>query len=259
MAHSPALHPSIRERHEPRMSATALAEYLILHADGQQTILHDSRFSTTPIVTANADAMRALRAYNSDLRRDKSALNMVKEALNARWMDPTVRPKIRDEARRCIEAIELFERHEQALGMRGMSLQSPPRFDAITVEGVTLSIRPDFVVKGPDRRVGAGILRVAKAPDPDACKLEETRRKRGDHRREMARYLVAMLQMLLEAQQGAFGTPDRDLCFVADVRLGERIGPADDHSARLRQIRGACNQIVRLWPTIEPRTSILRK
>jgi len=75
----------------------------------------------------------------------------------------------------------------------------------------------------------------------------------------MARYIVAMLQMLLEAQQGGLGTPDRDLCLVADVRLGERIGPADDHSTRLKQIRGACNQIAGLWPTIEPRSSILRK
>ena len=106
---------------------------------------------------------------------------------------------------------------------------------------------------------GAGIIRVAKAPDPDACKLEETRRRRGDHRREMARYMVALLQMLLEAQDGANGIPDRDLCFVADVRLGERIGPASDHTVRLRAIRGACSQIARLWPGIRPRPSILKK
>jgi hypothetical protein len=135
----------------------------------------------------------------------------------------------------------------------------PGRFASIDIEGVSLSVQPDFLVDGGRSRIGAGLIRVAKAPDPDACKLEETRRRRGDHRREMARYMVAMLQMLLEAQNGALGTPDRDLCFVADIRLGERIGPAADHTVRLRAIRAACRQIATLWPTITPRPSILKK
>jgi hypothetical protein len=103
------------------------------------------------------------------------------------------------------------------------------------------------------------MLRVAKAPDPEDCKLEETRLRRGDHRREMARYMVALFQMLLEAQDGRLGRPDRNLCFVADLRLSERIGPAADHTARMNGIRGACRQIVKLWPSITPRRSILRK
>jgi hypothetical protein len=107
--------------------------------------------------------------------------------------------------------------------------------------------------------VGAGIIRGAKAPDPDGCKLDETKRRRGDHRREMAGHMVAMLQMLPEAQDGKLGIPHRDLRFVADVRLGERIGPAAGHTSRPRAIRGACCQIVKLWPSITPRASILRK
>src|SRR6266851_4000852 len=123
MAASPDLHPSVRERREPRMSATALAEYLILQADGQERILHDSRFSRPPIVTANGDAMRALRAYNCDPRRDTSALDRVKAALMAKSKLTDIKPKTRDEALRCIEAINLFERHENALGMRPMALR----------------------------------------------------------------------------------------------------------------------------------------
>jgi hypothetical protein len=241
------------------MSATALAEYLILQPDGQETILHDSRFSRPPIVTANGDAMRALRAYNWDPRRDTTALDRVKKALTDKAAVVDIKPKTRDEALRCVEAINLFERHENALGMRAMALSEPPRFAAIDIEGVTVSIYPDLLVNGGGQRVGAGILRVAKAPDPDGCKMDETRRKRGEHRREMARYMVAMLQLLLEAQNGSLGTPDRDLCFVADIRLGERIGPAPDHTVRLRAIRGACRQIVKLWPTVMPRPSILKK
>jgi hypothetical protein len=260
MASSPALHPSVRERREPRVSAAALAEYLILRPDGQQNILHDSKFSRPPIISANGEAVRALRAYNQDQRRSQDTLFRVKGALTIKSQSSGITPKQRDEALRCLEIIDLFERNENALGIRSMQLSEPPNFDAIDIEGVMVSIRPDFIVGGGGRnRVGAGILRVAKAPDPAGGKRPETRERRGEIRREMARYMVAMQQLLLEAQDGALGIPDRELCFVADVRLGERIGPAPDNTVRLRDIRGACQQIGKLWSSITPKPALFKK
>lgn len=249
----------MKENREPRISANALAQYLVLQPDGQETILHNARFSRPPIVTANGDAIRGLRAYNCDPRRDTATLERVKAALNAKAHDAESKPSNKEEARRCIEAIELFERYENALGLRGMPLQECPRLEPLMVEGVTLSIRPHFLVRGSDGRVGAGFIRVAKTPDPDACKLEDTKRRRGDERRELNRYTVAMLQLLLEAQRGAFGVPSRDLCFVADIRLGERTDAAPDHTVRIRAVRGACSQIARQWPFIMPRGSVLSR
>ena len=51
------------------MSATALAEYLILQPDGQESVLHDSKFASSFITAKYADAMRALRSYHWDSRR----------------------------------------------------------------------------------------------------------------------------------------------------------------------------------------------
>jgi hypothetical protein len=261
MASSPVLHPSVRERHEPRVSAAALAEYLILRPDGQQNILHDSKYSRPPIISANGEAMRALRAYNQDPRRAQDTLLRVKDALTIKSEAADLKPKAKDEALRCLEILALFERNENALGLRSMALSEPKNFDAIEIEGVMVSIRPDFIVGGGGgrNRVGAGILRVAKAPDPAGGKRPETRQRRGEIRREMARYLVAMQQLLLDAQKGALGIPDRELCFVADVRLGERIGAAPDHAVRLRDIRGACQQINKLWASITPKPALFRK
>lgn len=259
MASAPLLHPSVKERREPRVSANALAQYLVLRPDGQETILHNAKYSRPPIVTANGDAIRGLCAYNIDPRRDKATLERVKAALQAKAGHAETKPRDREEARRCIEAITLFERHENVLGLRGMPLEECPRLDPVIIEGVAVSIRPHFLVRAADGRVGAGIIRVAKTPDPDDCKLDATRERRGDERRELNRYTVAMLQMLLEAQGGAFGTPSRDLCFVADIRLGERIDAAADHTVRIRALRGACSQIARHWPLITPRNSVLNK
>ncbi len=85
------------------------------------------------------------------------------------------------------------------------------------------------------------------------------RARRGEIRREMGRYLVAIQQMLLDAQRGTLGVVDRDLCFVADVRLGELIGPAADHAVRLRDIRAACAQIAKLWPTVVAKPALHKK
>lgn len=249
----------MRERLEPRVSATVLAEYLIANPVAQETILHNARFSRPPIVAANQASVRALRAYNCDPHRDKSALRRVKTDLTAKSLLPEIKPKARDEALRCIETIQLFELSENALGMRKLPLVAAPAFDELEIEGVAVSIRPDFLVQPVNGRVGAGMIRVAKAPHALDCKTDETKRERMEYRRDMARFMIAMFHMQLEKQKGAYGTPDPSLSFLADIRLGETIGAAADHTARIGQIRAACRQIDKLWPTIKPRRSVLKK
>jgi hypothetical protein len=265
MASFPVLHEKIREHHEPRMSATALAKYLVLRPDKQDEVLHDSRYAAQPIAGKYAEAFAVLRRYNCDPQRPKSALEAVKKALKLKETDPDLRPKARDEATRCREAIELFETRENALALRSMALSEAPRFAQLDIEGVKVSIQPAFIRRGiiPDLGpgIGAGILRLAKTPDPDDFKMPATRTKYGDMRREMARYMVALIQLLLEDQAADLdlGTPHRDLCFVTDLRLGETVGPASDHTARLRTIRSACGHIATLWDRLRPLPRVLKK
>lgn len=245
------------------MSATALAKYLVLPSDKQDEVLHDSRYAAQPITGKYTEAFAALRTYNCDPRRSSSVLDEVKEALRRKELDRDLRPMARDEAARCREAIELFEMRENVLGLRSLSLSAAPRFTVLDIEGVNVSIQPTFmrqgVIAGVGQRIGAGILRLAKVPDPDDCKLAKTRTGRLDIRREMARYMVAMLQLLLDDQAGELGTPHRDLCFVADLRLGETVGPAPDHTARVRTIRSACGHIATLWGGVRPLPRVLRR
>jgi len=259
MAQVIRLHPSVKEKHEPRMSAAALAEYLIFRADQQETVLHNSRFSSPPVVTPYGEAMRAIRAYNADPHRDQSSLEGIKDFLKVRSIDPNFRPKSREEALRCIEVIELFEHAENAMGMRPLSLFEAPRQVPLNLNGLLLSVQPDLLNCGKGSKFGAVLFRPQKAPDPSACRLEETRRQRGEHRREMARYMLVMSQLALE-NQADLGQFDRSLSFVADIRLGERVAfPSEDYSARVRAIMAAGKQIARQWHDIEPRQSVLAK
>lgn len=241
------------------MSATALAEYLILKSGPQATVLHDSRYSQTNIRGAYAAARHGFRRYNADPLRPVDTLNKVKGALLKKSVDPDVKPRAQAAASREIELIDIYLLRENSLGLKSRPLSKAPRFEPIVVEGMALSIQPDFLVEPPDGRVGAAILRVTKAPDPDACRLEATKRERGDHRREMGRYMVAMLEMLLNEQPQYRGRVDRELIFVSDVRLGEQISAGADHTARLQDISAACKQASALWDSVAPRPGILRK
>jgi hypothetical protein len=242
------------------MSAAALAEYLIFRADQQETVLHNSRFASPPVVVAHSDAMTAIRAYNTDPNRSKASLDMVKNSLKVRSADLSIRPKAREEALRCLETIDLFELAENALGLRPLRIEEAQRFALMDINGLLLSVQADLIVRGPSIQVGAVMFRPQKAPDPESCRLEETRRQRGEHRREMARYMLTMMQMAFEKQGAHLGTFERDLTFVADIRLGERIPfPTEDYASRVRAIMAAGKQIERQWDDIEPRKSVLAK
>lgn len=264
MAKVISLHPNVRENVAPRLSAAALAEYLIMKPDQQETVLHNSRFSSSFVVAPHSEALVPIRAYCSDPARPKHTLTKAKEGLTAKSEDLSIRPKAREESLRCIETIYLFENAENAFGLGSMRLTKPSRFEIMNIEGVSLSVQPDLLIshEGSDGRQLCGTLffRPQKAPDPDSCRLEETRRSRGEHRREMARYMLAMGHILIDENQGEYGRFDRDRSMVADIRMAEKIHfSTGDHAARVKAIKAACRQIKSLWPNIEPRKSALRK
>lgn len=71
--------------------------------------------------------------------------------------------------------------------------------------------------------------------------------------------MIAMLELLLNGHPSYAGRVDRELLFVSDVRLNERIGVAPDHTARLADIEAACRQIASQWERIRPHPSIWKK
>lgn len=54
----------------PRVSASALSEFIITPSDRQDEVLHDARFMRGPAVSPYGDAMRAIRAFRGDPYRD---------------------------------------------------------------------------------------------------------------------------------------------------------------------------------------------
>jgi hypothetical protein len=254
------LHPKVREKVDPQMSAAALAEYLIMKPDQQETVLHNSRFTSGLPVTPHQQAIRPIQAYCSDIRRPKSLLDAAKADLKRSSADHSIRPKGREESLRCLESIELFELAENAFGLNKLPLEMPPKFEVLQIQGVRVSVQPHLLARASSGKFGTVFFRPQKAPDPEDCRLEETRRTRGDHRREMARYMLALAKMAMDELGADLGSFEKSLSFVADIRLGERIDfSTTDNAARVRAIKAACKQIRTLWDDIEPRPSALAK
>jgi hypothetical protein len=254
------LHPKVRENHSPRMSAAALAEYLIMRPDQQETVLHNSRFASPPVMIPHQEALVPIRSYCSDPARPKATLSSAKAFLLAKAGDQSIRPKAREESLRCAETIDLFELSENSFGLGRLKLSVAERFPMLEVAGVTVSVQPDLIVGPSNGKVGVVMFRPQKAPDPESCRLEETKRQRGEHRREMGRYMLALAHMLIDEHGVELGKFDREASFVGDIRMKERIEfSSSDHAARVRSIKAACRQISALWDGIEPRSSVLAK
>lgn len=243
------------------MSAAALAEFVILKPDRQETILHNSRFPTPPVVSPYSDAVRAIRTYSSDPTRPHATFENVKRALTEKSKSDSFTPKKREEALRCIEAIELFQNNENVFGLRSLRIEEPPKLSKLVIEGVKVAVTPDLLVRSVgskgEQRIGLIFLRPQKAPDPNACRLAETKHRYGEHRREMARYMLALAELLVKENEELGGTFDQKNSFVADLRLGERINfSTKERAARIRSLHAACRQISRQWDAIEPRSSV---
>ncbi len=203
--------------------------------------------------------MRAIRAFCGDGYRDPSRLQKAIEALDAKSKSALETPSTKDEALRSIEAINLFQGGSNtfAAGLGKLPLIVPSRMEPFDINGTLVSVQPDLIVgtafPNPDGKVGGFFVRPQKRPDPAACKTEDTRSERIEHRREVARYMLVLLRMGLLSS----GTPEDGIntkwLFSLDLRTEERVEFPTDRKSRERRITAACGQIARLWDTVKPK------
>lgn len=256
MAAPVQLHPKIRVRPKARLSASALADFIITTPDKQDDVLHDARYMRSSPVSHYADSIRSIKAYCVDPRRDGSILDSAADALKAKSESKEFKPSQQEDAKRCIEVIGRFMDSINVFGARSAPFLQAPGFELCTINGVLVSIQPDLIVgtafpPHDKEAVGAVFIRPQKAPDPDACKTDETKSIRQEYRVELAKYMLVLGWMNFKN----FGLKDEQIdtkkMSVWDIRLKEAIPFPSDRVSRVRRIEAACGQIVRLWDTVE--------
>ncbi|MFK4579183.1 hypothetical protein [Bradyrhizobium ottawaense] len=195
MATPVQLHPKIRVRPKARLSASALADFIITTPDKQDDVLHDARYMRSSPVSHYADAIRSIKAYCEDPRRDFEVLDSAAAALKTKSESKEFKPSQQEDAKRCIEVIGRFTESVNVFGARSAPLLQAPPFELCNINGVSVSIQPDLIVgtafpPPAKEAIGAVFIRLQKAPDPDACKTEETKVIRQEYRVELAKYML---------------------------------------------------------------------
>ncbi|MEM7498169.1 MAG: hypothetical protein AAF371_09290 [Pseudomonadota bacterium] len=262
MAKVVKLHPKIKERPDARISASALADFVIAPPDRQDVILHDARFQNAFGPPKYADALRVIRSFCSDWSHQKGTLADGLKALGKKAEASTFSPAQKEEARRCIETLELFRDAVNAFGVRSTPLLLAPKFETMEIDGCVVSVQPDLIAgqkfpPGDGQKIGMVFIRPQKRPNPDDCKKEETKLQRLQYRTELARYMLALGWMQLRSIGLPAFSIDRKAMHVWDIRMGARIDFPSDLVSREKRLRAAAGQISRLWQSIQTKPSDL--
>lgn len=256
MAKPIKLHPKIRERKVPRITASFLAEFIIAAPDRQDTLLHDQRYSSSYVTPKHQQALRLVRSFCVDPSRDWSKYERGRTALVEKSNGMGFKPSQREEAARCVETLDLFrEQAGNAFGALGRTFSEAPQFDPLEINGLTISVYPDLirgeypVLEG--KKIGLVFMRPQKNPNPFTCKTESKKVERSDYRREILAYMLVAGDMMLRANDIDEDQIDRKRFSGWDIRLGEEVSFPTDRVSRERRIEAAAGQIARLWETIE--------
>jgi len=164
-------------------------------------------------------------------------------SLEQRRDDPANRPLVRDDARRCIEVIETFQRTVNALNLwAGVRYEAPPQRPApLTISGVEVSVFPDATAYRGGDRMGEVFIRCTIGGNNDSAE---------NRRLEANGHLAVIAHMHAVAHPSGRGVAHSPTSMTIDVPRARVVhGPAST-TMRVRQIETACAMVAAIWPTV---------
>lgn len=216
------------------MSITKFAEYLVTPTPGRrQSILTDQRFP--PVF--KAAKFRAAYAAIADVLVRGGDPELV-DAQIADWRKQRPAKEFQAECLAlCIDALAAFKK----LLLKGAfkKLTFTPGLSEAYAElgGVSLSVRPDVLIGGPE--IGAIKIYLSKTNPL----TQDARGKPGS-----ASYAAAMLHLWAEKE---FGGAPPERCLVVDVLAGEVYKASSRNATRRKHVLAACQEILAVWPWLQ--------
>lgn len=217
----------------PRISANKLGEYLVSPPLRRRSIIERQKYPVSFIGAYYGPARAAIVDYivgNIDraglLRRTESLVSAEHSS------DYT-----RHQANGCAEAVLRFLDLEPRLDLRGMKPVHLLDHEKLDVSGVAVSVYPDIVLEGRDRR---------GKPTVGAIKLHFP--KSHPHTEASAQYVATMLRMHAKEAMCDRGKVREDACLVVDVFARQVVTAPRGYIRRWRDIGAACDEIRRAWP-----------
>lgn len=226
-----------RNRSNPRISITKVAEYMVATPGRRATILRDQKYPPAFKASRFRDAYTAL----SEILVDGGGVRAIDTQIAA-WRSRTPTKRFQAEClSNCIDALTAF----RALMVRGefdgMSFLPGMTEAYAELGGVDLSVRPEVVISG--RTPGAMKIYLGKT----SPLTEDVRNRPGS-----SSYATTALNYWAE---GAFRSAPPELSLVVDVFAGKvHRAPARQRNRR-NDLLAACQEIAVVWGSIAPPSS----
>lgn len=234
------------QRVNPRLSASQLADYLSAATPvGQLGILRQAKNPgpSRPIIIQYHHARRTI----AECLRDRGGLNRIVANsitnLEDRRDDGNNGPLVRDDAQRCIDVIEVFQRASNVLDVWGPEYREPRQpSPPLNINGVEISVAPDaLVIDNRRERVGQAFIR---------CTIGTAGEAAENRRAEANVNLATIAHMHTRQYLEDLGQPHPQTSLVIDVSR-ENVFRAPANSARrIANIEAACAMIAAIWPTV---------
>ncbi|WP_172267234.1 hypothetical protein [Caulobacter sp. RHG1] len=236
--------PPVREL--PRLSASQLADYLAATSPiAQMAILRQAKNpgEARPLIIQYQLARQCISACLIEPETMNRTIAQAITSLEQRRDDAANRPLVRDDARRCIEVINTFQRSVNALGLwGGLRYEAAPQRPAsMMVSGVEISVYPDAIAHRGGDRVGQAFIR---------CTIGGSNDSAENRRQEANSHLAVISHMHAVAHLGHRGTPHAPTSMTIDVPRQRVVYGPSSTTMRVRQVETACAMIAAIWPTI---------
>lgn len=229
----------------PRFSANHLAEYLCTRDAGQRDgVIRRAKFPRKPAVAAYQQVTPAFRAFFANPGGGWRPLDELAERLARKAQQATGPDDVwtRDEALRCVKAIEAFKGAYSKHRWGKVQFLPGPRDVTMKVAGVTVNTRldPPMMEQGADQMFSGGCVLILSNTPEGRKNIEERRR-----------YVAAITHWALEDTQTNLEPLPR-LCVSFDA-FGNEVTRAPVAVQVLRKkMADSCREAAAKWSAIEP-------
>ena len=231
--------PNFRFYRNPRFSVNHLTSYLsTVNALQRDRIIQQAKFQKKIPVAAYSQARATIQKFWGGDSTPRKHFELPLSKLRRVAENDADR---RDEALRCIAAIEAFKASYASKRWKGLAVQPGPVDLSLSREGVAINARLDCqLFREVDGETVTGGVVLFYANTPDSRKNIEVRR----------RQVASMIRWALE-ENGQM-EPRPSLCLSFDI-FGNEIVRSPDAKDQFRDaVDRSCREVALKWRTIEP-------
>lgn len=247
MAYEP---PYWRINERPRFTALTLGAYMAADDGPRETMRRDMRFERVARTIRYDNVRRAIGRFLASPTRSLAILAECEQMLEHEIREARSRERRASLAHE-LRALQDFQAGLNSLNLGGFQLWKHGHvFRPMDIEGVTVSVQPDVMVRqvrprGRDQ-IGAIIVDVSKG---QSCTTDEARRK---VEKAMTHSAVLLHTLVADGATTESELASSNHCIVFHAHRAQVVTAPENYKTMMKNMQAVCRDIRRAWAGIEP-------